>query len=294
MKELKAIFGQAFIYEGEEAASPQDFYWFRSSSGRSFGIRKSGITDKELQLLKLQYPVLDQPIRPLSDSQKAWMALLYEGKTQLPIDLKDALTQLIWIRFKSSLTDQESFEEAISGYFPGHVTILWPDPQLAVLVTRLNPSELASGEELIEQINSDFLVSARLLFGTPFKHHQIAPTLFQKEKKAFETVQQILPDKYVFHYTEVVPYLLKEEPVTSLTIFFTTLTAYLKEDPDSRLQLEALFSHDLNLSTTAKALFMHRNSLHYRLDKFKENTGLDPRLFRDAFFIRLGLLNELS
>jgi len=54
--------------------------------------------------------------------------------------------------------------------------------------------------------------------------------------------------------------------------------------------LHALFSNQLNVSETARALFLHRNTLLYRLDKLKEKTGLDPREFSDAVFLRLAML----
>ena len=54
--------------------------------------------------------------------------------------------------------------------------------------------------------------------------------------------------------------------------------------------LETLFSRQLNVSDTARQLFIHRNTLLYRLDKLTEQTGLDPRLFSDAVLLQLFLL----
>lgn len=54
--------------------------------------------------------------------------------------------------------------------------------------------------------------------------------------------------------------------------------------------LETLFSRQLNVSDTARQLFIHRNTLLYRLDKLTQQTGLDPRLFPDAVLLQLFLL----
>lgn len=43
-----------------------------------------------------------------------------------------------------------------------------------------------------------------------------------------------------------------------------------------------LFANDLNVSRTAKQLYMHRNTLIYRINKLKRMTGLDVRTFGDA------------
>ncbi|MGI2297555.1 PucR family transcriptional regulator [Paenibacillus sp. GXUN7292] len=54
--------------------------------------------------------------------------------------------------------------------------------------------------------------------------------------------------------------------------------------------LEAFFMLDCNVSETAKRLYIHRNTLLYRLDKLKQETGLDVRLFRDAVLVKIILL----
>uniref|UniRef100_A0A7C4XGM5 PucR family transcriptional regulator n=1 Tax=candidate division WWE3 bacterium TaxID=2053526 RepID=A0A7C4XGM5_UNCKA len=47
---------------------------------------------------------------------------------------------------------------------------------------------------------------------------------------------------------------------------------------------------DMNLTVASKKLHLHRNTLIYRLDKIKKETGLDPRTFSDAIQIKLGLM----
>lgn len=54
--------------------------------------------------------------------------------------------------------------------------------------------------------------------------------------------------------------------------------------------LETFFALDCNVSETAKKLYIHRNTLLYRLDKLKQETGLDVRQFRDAVLVKIILL----
>jgi len=54
--------------------------------------------------------------------------------------------------------------------------------------------------------------------------------------------------------------------------------------------LETFFELDCNVSETAKKLYIHRNTLLYRLDKLKQETGLDVRSFRDAVLVKIILL----
>jgi sugar diacid utilization regulator len=51
--------------------------------------------------------------------------------------------------------------------------------------------------------------------------------------------------------------------------------------------VRVFFEHDLNITSASKELFIHRNTLNYRLDKIKRDTGLDLRTFQDAIIFRL-------
>lgn len=61
-------------------------------------------------------------------------------------------------------------------------------------------------------------------------------------------------------------------------------------EPEMLGTLETFFSLDCNVSETAKKLYIHRNTLLYRLDKLKQETGLDVRQFRDAVLVKIILL----
>ena len=61
-------------------------------------------------------------------------------------------------------------------------------------------------------------------------------------------------------------------------------------DAEMRATLELFFEWGCNVSETAKRLYVHRNTLLYRLDKFRQETGLDVRTFRDAVRVYVALL----
>ena len=58
-------------------------------------------------------------------------------------------------------------------------------------------------------------------------------------------------------------------------------------DPDLANTAEQFLENDLNISETSRALFLHRNTLMYRLDKIKRITGLDLKDFSDAVTFRV-------
>ena len=71
---------------------------------------------------------------------------------------------------------------------------------------------------------------------------------------------------------------------------------FLGENPESilteetRETAERFFEADLNLSVAARQMFIHRNTLTYRLDRIQRETGLDLRKFNDAVIFRLLLM----
>ena len=60
--------------------------------------------------------------------------------------------------------------------------------------------------------------------------------------------------------------------------------------PEILETIQAFFQNDLNLSTTARQLYIHRNTLLYRMEKIRKETGLDLRKFEDAVIFRMATI----
>ncbi len=83
----------------------------------------------------------------------------------------------------------------------------------------------------------------------------------------------------------------REESTHYHALLFNRKTAKLFND-EMLQTIEMFFRKDLNLSDTARQLFIHRNTLVYRLDKVQRQTGLDLRRFDDA--VTFKILHELK
>lgn len=64
--------------------------------------------------------------------------------------------------------------------------------------------------------------------------------------------------------------------------YCTVKTAKIFADKELIKTAMCFFDSDLNICKTAKRLFMHRNTLNYRLEKIRNNTGFDLRQFDSA------------
>ena len=61
-------------------------------------------------------------------------------------------------------------------------------------------------------------------------------------------------------------------------------------DEETLVTIDKFFENSLNVSETSRQLYIHRNTLVYRLDKLQKSTGLDLRVFEDAITFKIALM----
>ena len=61
-------------------------------------------------------------------------------------------------------------------------------------------------------------------------------------------------------------------------------------DQEILTTINSFFDNNLNVSETARQLFVHRNTLVYRIEKLQKSTGLDIRTFEDAMTLKIALM----
>ncbi len=104
------------------------------------------------------------------------------------------------------------------------------------------------------------------------------------------TITQV---KSLIYKSLVVPLLIKNMDLNELETMYLDIAANLNSViNDEELILTALrfFENDLNITETSRKLFVHRNTLIYRLNKIHKLTDFDLRKFEDALNFNIGLL----
>lgn len=93
----------------------------------------------------------------------------------------------------------------------------------------------------------------------------------------------------VWVYARLLPEMLLAGIETESVARHSALISRIRHTIDDETEelLDELFRQNLNISRTAKELFMHRNTLIYRLDKIRKSTGLDATSFDDAVTLRM-------
>lgn len=119
---------------------------------------------------------------------------------------------------------------------------------------------------------------------------------YNEARRAIEVGRIFQPDESIFVYTQLVlERFLMELPADISAqyhnMLFNRKTTRLFNE-EMLYTIDMFFKKDLNLSDTARQLYIHRNTLVYRLDKVQRQTGLDLRSFKDA--VTFKILMELK
>ena len=130
--------------------------------------------------------------------------------------------------------------------------------------------------------------------GTVANHLRELAKSYKEAQIAIEVGKVFDTEKYIINYENLgIGRLIYQLPTTLCEMF---LQEVFKKNPIDALDQETLFTihkffeNNLNVSETARRLFVHRNTLVYRLEKIKKLTGLDLREFDDAITFKVALM----
>ena len=130
--------------------------------------------------------------------------------------------------------------------------------------------------------------------GTVAGHLRDLAKSYKEAQIAIEVGKVFDTEKFIINYENLgIGRLIYQLPTTLCEMF---LQEVFKKNPIDALDKETLFTinkffeNNLILSETARKLFVHRNTLVYRLEKIKKLTGLDLREFDDAITFKVALM----
>lgn len=114
-------------------------------------------------------------------------------------------------------------------------------------------------------------------------------------KKSYKTASETLNLGKKFYPEEkiyFIKHLKLENLITKLPLEFQNrIASIFPLEQHYQKTLEIYFDNNLNISETSRKLFLHRNTVIYRFKKINDLTGLDPKNFEDAIYLKLALLS---
>ena len=189
------------------------------------------------------------------------------------------------------------------------VSSLFPDKQKdfvfnisetdTVLVKEIRPDNNTRDMEklaasIVDTLQGEHYIKAVVGIGTPINNIKDLASSFKEAQIAMEVGKVFDTEKQVISYDHLgIARLIYQLPTTLCETF---LREVFKQDSIDSLDSETLFptprffENNLNVSQTIRGLFVHRNTLVYRLEKIKKLTGLDLRKFDDAIVFKVALM----
>ena len=130
--------------------------------------------------------------------------------------------------------------------------------------------------------------------GSPVMHLRELADRYKEAETAIEVGKIFESEETVISYESLgIGRIIYQLPTTLCEMF---LAEVFKKNPIESLDQETLytinkfFENNLNVSETSRKLFVHRNTLVYRLEKIKKLTGLDLREFDHAIVFKVALM----
>ncbi|MRX52558.1 hypothetical protein GJU41_01125 [Bacillus idriensis] len=284
----KEAFSLAYSHE------KKGYKWYKSEDGQVFGILKEALSEQEESLLSTLYISYDSGFGEHSERSEKWLHYLY-GENSPPFVPSANGIRCYYFFSKQPVSDRQSFEEAMQGSIPAS-TILWISRHKGIIFEE-SPEPVIDKESFdqwIDTFTSDFFIELHIYIGQLHKMSVELKARILSEQASFEVIYNLFRMKKCVTFSEALPVLFLNGSVSGQLI--SELLRESLEDSELVQTLNVYFECNLNVSLTAKKMYMHRNSVQYRIDKFIEKTGLDIRHFHEAaaFSLMMKYLEQLA
>ena len=164
--------------------------------------------------------------------------------------------------------------------------------QITASTTTEELEKLASSME--DMLKNELRIKTVIGIGTGAEHLRELADSYKEAQTAIDVGKVFDTEKSVINYENLgIGRLIYQLPTTLCEIF---LSEVFKKNSIDSLDQETLFTinkffeNSLNVSETSRKLFVHRNTLVYRLEKIKKLTGLGLRQFDPAIVCKLALM----
>ena len=134
----------------------------------------------------------------------------------------------------------------------------------------------------------------RIAYGTIVHEIKEVSRSYKEAKMALDVGKIFFDERDIIAYSELgIGRLIYQLPIPLCKMFIREIFGGKSPDDFDEETLTTIykfFENSLNVSETSRQLFIHRNTLVYRLDKLQKSTGLDLRVFEDAITFKIALM----
>ena len=243
------------------------------------------LSQREQALLNLQesQPALQSSV------QDVWHQFLVQKKGGLPTKLERV--QLLYLEHGIPLSSD--LLDLFYGLLP-HLTALVElhATRTLLVLDQTIPFEVeALIQDILPAVESDFGTKLTIFFGNSWTKLQAEELrqVFDSEYQLFSDFVPLKGSEQTISFAKMA--LWARSGQLNLGVIPEKIRHYIDESKDMVDIIEAMWTSQTNLVQTAQKLFMHRNSLQYKLDKFHSLSGLNLKNLDDLAFCHLLMLN---
>lgn len=173
------------------------------------------------------------------------------------------------------------------------------DEKSIIIVKELEPNDdyavcdrIAGG--VLDAVGRDAEGKTHLAYGTIVKELKEVSRSYKEARMALDVGKIFYGEKDIIAYSSLgIGRLIYQLPIPLCKMFIKEI--FVNKSPDdfdeeTLTTINKFFENNLNVSETSRQLYIHRNTLVYRLDKLQKSTGLDLRVFEDAITFKIALM----
>ena len=224
---------------------------------------------------------------------------VYNRARKLKIDVNiPRVIILVEVKHSQDNTAQELLAGMYAPHTGDYVTAV--DENSVILIKSLSKGQ--SYEEvnriattIVDMMNTEAMLNVRVSYGTIVDEIKDLSKSFKEAKMALDVGRIFYAEKRVNAYNTLgIGRLIYQLPESLCRIFIDEIFGG-KEVPDDLDEeilntINKFFENNLNVSETSRQLFVHRNTLVYRIEKLEKSSGLDVRKFDDALTFKIALM----
>ena len=147
---------------------------------------------------------------------------------------------------------------------------------------------------IVDMLNTEAMVKANVAYGTIVKEIKEVSRSYKEARMALDVGKIFFSTKNVVAYNNLgIGRLIYQLPIPLCKMFINEIfdgKSPDEFDDETLTTINKFFENSLNVSETSRQLYIHRNTLVYRLDKLQKTTGLDIRVFEDAITFKIALM----
>ncbi len=222
---------------------------------------------------------------------------MYNKAQKLHIEQAERVVFVIDLERKKDTTAMELVKNLFMTKAKDFVTEI--DEQSIILIkdTRdMEGDDALSGlaSMIVDNVQSEAMMRVRVGYGNRVSHLQDITRSYQEAKMALEVGRIFYVEKDTIAYRYLgIGRLIYQLPMTLCEMFIHEV--FGEEVPDVftdeiMTTIQKFFENNLNISETARQLYVHRNTLVYRLERLEKTIGLDIRKFDDAMLFKIAMM----